>query len=218
MVKQNAAEKRPPGKEQEADAKSSSRLSGQPRPDKIRRRSWRQRVQDSGIKTGKPIRLNRVPLLRAETSSLRTTTQEVSGLSQGVVPVSSSSKSCSSPCRKQALKRGHPQGAREPQAPESPLAKRRRMDDVPAQSAKTSSFSTSSQVASRLSQDSQSSRRQTAPYRPPWLFLHPQPGPIRMRHIWQQQRREKKPYSRPQNQSRTRGASVPGPRPPHPSK
>lgn len=194
----------------EADPSSSSSLSRQSRADQARRRPWRQRAQDSGSQTVKPIRLNRVPLLRAETSSPSTATQGVPGLLQGLVLGSSSSSSSSFTCQKQILKRGHPEGVTEPQTPKSPAAKRRRTDDVPAQRAETSSSSTASQVALRLSQDTQSPSRQAAPYRPPWLFPGStkdscsQPGPIRMRHIWRQQRRATKPYSRPENQSRTR--------------
>lgn len=208
-----------------ADPNSRSSLSGQPRQDQTRRRPWRQRAQDSGSQTVKPIRLNRVPLLCAETSSPSTATQEVPGLSQGMVLVKSSSSSNSSlPCPKQGVKRRYPKEATEPQTPESPLAKRRRIDDVSAQRAKTCCSSATGQVASRLRQDAQSSRRQAAPCRRLWLFpgpimdLRSQPGPVRMRHTWRQQRRVKKPYSRPENQSRTRRASAPGARPPHPSK
>lgn len=209
----------------EADPSSSS-LLGQPRVDQARRRSWRRRAQDSGSQAVKPIRLNRVPLLRAETSSPGTATQGVPGLSQSVVLVSSSSTitTTSFPSQKQSLKRGHPEGATEPQTPKSPAAKRRRIDDVPAQSTETSSSSTTSQVALRLSQDTQSPSRQAAPYRPPWLFpgsmkdRRSQPGPIRMRHVWRQQRLAKKPYGRPENQSRSRQASPPGAHLPQPSK
>lgn len=203
----------------EADAKSSSSLSGQPRPDQARRRAWRQRAQGSDRQTAKHIRLNRMPLLRAEASSPRTAAQEVTGLS-----LVSSSSSSSFPCQKQGLKRGHPEGATVPKTLEGPPAKRCRIVDVPAWSVETSSSSTASQVALRLSQDTQQSRRQAAPYRPPWLFPgsvidnRSQPGPIRMRHVWQQQRRAKKPYSRPINQSRTRRASACGAQPPHASK
>lgn len=149
----------------EADPNSSSSLSRQPRAEQARRRPWRQRAQDSGSQAVKPIRLNRVPLLRAESSSPSTATQGGPGLLQGLGLVSSSSSSL--PCQKQTLKRGHPEGATEPQTPGSPAAKRRRTDDVPAQRAETSSSSTACQGVLRLSQDTQSPCRQAAPYRPP---------------------------------------------------
>ncbi|CAN8209602.1 unnamed protein product [Coccothraustes coccothraustes] len=206
MAQQNAAKKRPPGKKREADAKSSSHLSRQPRLDENRRRSWRQRARDSVSQTGKPIRLNRVPLLHAETSIPGTATQEVPRLSQAVVLVSSSSSSSSRRCpsfpgRKRALKRGRPQRDVERRTPESPPAKRRRMDDVPAWNTESSS---SSQVASRLFQESQTPTSQAVLYIPPWVLPRSQPGPIRTKHIWRQQRREKTPYSRPENQGKTR--------------
>ncbi|RMC13531.1 hypothetical protein DUI87_08607 [Hirundo rustica rustica] len=256
MVQQDAAKKCPPAKEQEADANSSSSLCGQPRPAQARRRSWRQRAQASARQPGKAIRLNRVPLLRAETGSPGTASRGLPGqLSQAVVPVSSSggggsfpcqkqslkgrhaegaaephtskslvakcrraedvpdlgtetgtpstanrglpglspgvvlvgssggggSSSGGFPCQRQSLKRRYPEGAAEPQAPESPAAKRRRIQDVPAQSAETGNSSSARRGVLRLAQDTQAPSRQAAPL---WLFPgsrtdnRSQPGPI----------------------------------------
>ncbi|XP_031965297.1 uncharacterized protein LOC116444210 [Corvus moneduloides] len=197
MAQRDAAKECPPGKAQEADAESSSGLSAQPRPSQARRRPWSQRAQNSGSRTakpirlnrvpllraetsspsaasraprrpwsqraqnsgsrtGKPIRLNRVPLLRAETSSPSAASQALSGLAQGTGPVNSSSGSSGSsgslPRQQQGAKPGCPQGATEPQAPEGPPAKRRRIGDVPAPSAETSSPGTATQVVSGLPQ------------------------------------------------------------------
>ncbi|XP_039406812.1 serine/arginine repetitive matrix protein 1-like [Corvus cornix cornix] len=196
MAQRDAAKECPPGKAQEADAESSSSssLSAQPRPSQAPRRSWSQRAQNSGSQTAKPRRLNRVPLLRAETSSpsaasraprrswsqraqnsgsrtgkprrlnrvplLRADTsspsaasQALSGLAQGTGPVNSSSGSSGSlPRQQQGAKPGCPQGATEPQAPEGPPAKRRRIGDVPAPSAEISSPGTATQVVSGLPQ------------------------------------------------------------------
>ncbi|XP_048161076.1 translation initiation factor IF-2-like [Corvus hawaiiensis] len=194
MAQRDAAKECPPGKAQEADAESSSSLSAQPRPSQARRRPWSQRAQNSGSRTGKPIRLNRVPLLRAEisspsaasraprrpwsqraqnsgsrtgkpirlnrvpllraeTSSPSAASQALSGLAQGTGPVNSSSGSSGSlPRQQQGAKPGCPQGATEPQAPEGPPAKRRRIGDVPAPSAETSSPGTATQVVSGLPQ------------------------------------------------------------------
>ncbi|RMC13525.1 hypothetical protein DUI87_08601 [Hirundo rustica rustica] len=289
----------PPTEDQEelseADANSRSSLCGQPRPAQARRRSWRQRAQASARQPGKPIRLNRVPLLRAETGSPGTASRGLPGLSQAVVPVSSSggggsfpcqkqslkgrhaegaaephtskslvakcrraedvsdlgtetgtpstasrglpglspgvvlvgssggggSSSGGFPCQRQSLKRRYPEGAAEPRAPESPAAKRRRIQDVPAQSAETGHSCSARRGVLRLAQDTQAPSRQAAPL---WLFPgsrtdnRSQPGPIPMRHVWRQQRRAKKPYSRPENLSRARQTSAPGGFPRHPSK
>ncbi|XP_023785769.1 PHD finger protein 7-like isoform X2 [Cyanistes caeruleus] len=69
--------------------------------------------------------------------------------------------------------------------------------------------STSTQALSGLAEGTLAANTQPArpkrPYRPPWIFHgstkdnRSQPGPIRMRHVWRQQRRAKTPYSRPTN-------------------
>ncbi|RMC13533.1 hypothetical protein DUI87_08609 [Hirundo rustica rustica] len=135
----------------EADANSSSSLCGQPRPAQARRRSWRQRAQASARQPRKPIRLNRVPLLRAETGSPGTASRGLPGLSQAVVPVSSSSGGGSFPCQKQSLKGRHAEGAAEPHTSKSLVAKCRRAEDVPDLGTETGTPSTASRGLPGLS-------------------------------------------------------------------
>lgn len=140
---------------------------------------------------------------KPELVSPSTSSQELSMLSQGVLLLKSS---CFLRPR-QALKRRYPEEEIPSRTTYSPPAKRRRIDDGPAHSADESSPSTSRQAVLRLPEGTLAVNSQAAqprrPYRPPWLFHgsttdnRSQPGPIRMRHIWRQQRRAKKPYCQP---------------------
>ncbi|XP_048167218.1 PHD finger protein 7-like [Corvus hawaiiensis] len=140
---------------------------------------------------------------KPELVSPSTSSQELSMPSQGVLLLNSS---CFLRPR-QALKRRYPEEEIPSRTTYSPPAKRRRIDDGPAHSANDSSPSTSLQAASRLPEGALAINSQAArprrPYRPPWLFHRSttdnrsQPGPIRMRHVWRQQHRAKKPYCRP---------------------
>ncbi|XP_017664631.1 PREDICTED: G2/M phase-specific E3 ubiquitin-protein ligase-like isoform X2 [Lepidothrix coronata] len=191
---------------------ASSSFSRHPGPAQIQQCTQRLRqAQNSGSPTVKCPRINRVPLLSAETSSLSTSSQAGSRLSQNTLPV------CF-PCPRQGLKRQRQEQDNESWTPYSPPAKRRRISEEPAQSAPASGPSTSSQ-ASWLYRSIWVANRAIAQllplYRPSWLFPssvrenRSQLGPVRMRHISRRQRRARKPYSLPQNHRRTRRAPAP---------
>ncbi|CAN8215824.1 unnamed protein product [Coccothraustes coccothraustes] len=148
------------------------------------------------------------PAHRADTCKPSTSNQAASQLSQCKCPAKTSS---SSSCPRRACKRGCPEQGSDSAISYGPPAKRRRIDTGPAQSADESGPSTSRQAVPGLPEGTWAASGQAArpqhPYRPPWIFHgsttdnRSQPGPIRMRHVWQQQRRAKKPYSRPQKHS-----------------
>ncbi|RMC11282.1 hypothetical protein DUI87_11401 [Hirundo rustica rustica] len=150
------------------------------------------------------------PAHSAETTKPSASSQAASQLPQGKCPIKTSS--CSS-CPRQAFKRGYPEEENYSGVSYGPPKKRCRIDNGPAQSADESGPSTSRQVVSGLAGVTPATNSQAArpqhPYRPPWIFHgftrdnRSQPGPIRMRHVWRQQQRAKKPYSRPGNNSRT---------------
>ncbi|XP_053805549.1 PHD finger protein 7-like isoform X1 [Vidua chalybeata] len=145
------------------------------------------------------------PAHSADTCEPSTSSQAAAQLSQGEFPVKTSS---SSSCPRQAFKRAYPEEDNDSGISHGPPAKRRRIDNGLAQSAHESGPSTSRQAVSGLSQGTLAANSQAArprcPYRPPWIIHtstmdnRSQPGPVRMRHVWRQQRRAKKPYSRPQ--------------------
>ncbi|KAL2302715.1 hypothetical protein Nmel_010161 [Mimus melanotis] len=149
-------------------------------------------------------RIEHGPAHSADTSEPSTSSQAASQLAQGNSPINTSS---SSSCPRQAKKRGYPEQDNDSGIPDGPPAKRRRIDNGPAQSADDSGPSTSTQALLGLSEATSVAKTQAAqlqrPYRPPWIFHasttdnRSQPGPIRMRHVWRQQRRARKPYSQP---------------------
>ncbi|XP_027746768.1 PHD finger protein 7-like isoform X2 [Empidonax traillii] len=199
---------------------ASSSLSRHPGPAQIQhgtQRPWQ--AQNSGSPTVKCPRINCVPPLSAETSSPSTSSQAVS---QNTLPINSSS--CF-PRPRQSLKRQRPEQDNGSWTPGSPPAKRRRMDEGPAQSAEGSRPSTSS-WAPWLYRGIWAANRAASQllllYRPSWLFPssgrenHSRPGPVRMRHISRQRRRARKPYSLPRNHRRTRRAAARRAGPPHP--
>ncbi|RMC13530.1 hypothetical protein DUI87_08606 [Hirundo rustica rustica] len=73
------------------------------------------------------------------------------GLSQAVVPVSSSGGGGSFPCQKQSLKGRHAEGAAEPHTSKSLVAKCRRAEDVPDLGTETGTPSTASRGLPGLS-------------------------------------------------------------------
>ncbi|RMC13465.1 hypothetical protein DUI87_08538 [Hirundo rustica rustica] len=137
--------------EADPNSSSSSSFSGQPRPDQVSRHSWRQRAQASARQTTKPIWLNRMPVLHAETGSPNTASRGVLGLSQAVVPVSSGGGGSSFPFQKQSLKGHHAEGAAEQQKPKNLVAKCCRTEDVPDLGAETATPSTASRGLPGLS-------------------------------------------------------------------
>lgn len=166
------------------------------------------------------------PAHSAEASKPSTASHAASRLSQGKRPIKTSS---SSSFPQQAFKRGYPEEDNDSGILYGPPTKRRRIDNGPAQSADDDSGpSTSRQTVAALAEVTLVAHSQAAqprpPYRPPWIFHgsttdnRSQPGPIRMRHNRRQQRWAKKPYSRPENKSRTNCQPPHKPHHPNPSK
>lgn len=165
------------------------------------------------------------PAHSAEASKPSTSTQGAAQLVQGKCPI----KTSSSPSRpRQAFKRGFPEEDNDSGMSNGPPAKRRRIDNGPTQSADESGPSPSRQAVAGPAEGTLEANSQAAqprrPYRPPWIFHgsttdnRSQPGPIRLRHVWRQQRREKKPYSRPENNSGTKRPPGRSPHQCHPSR